>query len=287
MNRLPVPAEPRREEAVRMACRALLACGVRRLPPDPEQVAREMDFQLHPLSFYGEILRRENVDLIRRTGGGEAFTLSRGQQFWIVYNETVSSPERIRFSVFHEFGHILLRHFDMGEEAALTEGQHRTLEEEANIFARNFFCPPPVADLIRGDLRDPRWARLFCVSDSAWQARIGTLEADRRYIDGHTADRIRIQFREYMFGRRCRECGLVFTDEARQGRCPGCGSRFLQWNPAMETRQQAGARRHVAGARAEDLRPRVGEEKNPDLTRYWELIRAEEKREKTIKERWT
>ena len=28
-------------------------------------------------------------------------------------------------------------------------------------------------------------------------------------------------------------------------------------------------------------------QKNPDLTRYWELIRAEEKREKTIKERWT
>ena len=149
------------------------------------------------------------------------------------------------------------------------------MEEEANTFARNLLCPPPLLDLVRGDWRDPKWAALFCLSARAWEVRVRTMADDRRQIDQRTADELRAQFRDYMYGRRCRDCGAVFTDEARLNRCPRCGRHFLLWNPTMETREQATAHRHIPGASAEDLKPRISEEKTLDLTRYWELLKKE------------
>ena len=102
---------------------------------------------------------------------------------------------------------------------------------------------------------------------------MSTLEIDRRYIPQEMADRLRDQFRAYMFGRRCRDCGEVFIDEFRQDRCPRCGGTCLLWNPEMESREQSRAHRHVAGATAEDLKPRVGEGKTLDLTEYWRLLK--------------
>ena len=276
MEKIPLPEEERRGDAVRLACGVLLANEVRILPPDPAALAKEMDFRLWTTS---ELEKRmvENPDgMVRHSIGEEAFTLSVGGQYIIVYDDTVRSPERMRFSIFHEFGHVLMDHFRNWDVMKLTEDQARVLEDEANTFARNLICPPPILDLVRGDWRDPKWADLFCMSERAWKARVRTMPIDRRYIDQRTADRLRIQFREYMFGRRCRECGEVFTDDARAGRCPACGSRYLVWNPSMESRERAAARRHTAGATAEDLKPRVGLNREPDLTEYWKL---------TVKER--
>ena len=275
MARIPPPEEERRGEAVRMACRVLLSNEVRLLPPDPVPLAAEMGFRLITMSSLAAAGNENPRQYIRHTVGEEAFTVSAGGEYLIVYDDTVRSPERIRFSVFHEFGHILLRHFESWDLTSLPPDRARVLEDEANTFARNFLCPPPILDLVRGDRQDPKWAALFCMSARAWKTRLRTLPIDRKYIDQRTADLLRIQFRDYMFGRRCEDCGAVFTDEARSGRCPDCGSRVLIWNPALETREQARARKHVSGAASADLKPRIGEERTPDLSGYWRLLRKE------------
>ncbi len=267
---IPFPEAPRRREAVVLACRVLLANGVRLLPPDPDALARGMGFVLCPFSAVsrdpGRVLSR------RRPEEEDAFTLMRGGRFWIVYRDGVSSPERVRFSVFHEFGHILMRHFDLGDLSSLSEARFRLLEEEADVFARNFLCPPPVFSLVRAAPGDS--AALFGMSRAAWNVRTRTAAADRVLVPRSLADRILLQFREYMFGRRCRECGAVFSDEAASGRCPRCSSRFLLWNPEMITREEASSRRHAAGAGPEDLAPRVGEAGPPDPAGHWELLKG-------------
>ena len=270
-----LPTEVRRGEAVGLACRVLLAAEVRALPPDPGAVARQLGI---PLMTYGELakLGGESPDrFTRRTLGKEAFAFRAGKEYGIAYDDGVRSPERIRFSVFHEAGHILLGHFEWGSMEDLPEEARRILEAEADIFARNFLCPPPVAELMRGNREDPRRGELFCLSRAAWRVRLETLEGDGRLLDPHLADRVRIQFREYMFGRRCRECGAVFTDEGRLDRCPECGSRYLKWNPGMESRERAAEHYRTSGTLAEDLKPRMRETGNPDLTGYWELLRKE------------
>ncbi len=272
MAGLPFPDAPRRREAVVLACRVLLANQVRLLPPDPEALARGMGFSLCPLSALPAPEEAGAVSSPR--GPEEAFTLSGRGRFWIVYRDGIPSAERIRFSVFHEFGHILMRHFDFGAPSALTDRQLRLLEAEADIFARNFICPPPVLALMRPAKDDAARGALFGLSRSAWRVRRLTAAGDLRLIPGPLADGVRLQFRDYMFGRRCRECGAVFTDEAAAGRCPRCGCRFLLWNPALESREEAAGRRHTAGARPEDLAPPAAGSRSVDLTRYWELLNS-------------
>ena len=274
MNPTEVPAEERREKAVRLACGVLLANEVKRLPPDPFLLAEQMGFMLTPMTAALR-MREDSPEYEVRTTGEEAFTLCRDGKYFIAYDETVASPERIRFSIFHEFGHILMDHFRFWDVEKLPMDARRVLEDEASTFARKFLCPPPILDWVRGDWRDPRWAKLFCLSERAWKARVRTMPVDRRCIDQKTADDLRALFGEYMFGRRCRECGKVFTDPERRNRCPACGCRYLLWNPRMESREDALKRRHFAGAGAEDLQPRVGEERDPDLTEYWKRLRAE------------
>ena len=46
MNPTEVPAEERREKAVRLACGVLLANEVKRLPPDPFLLAEQMGFKV-------------------------------------------------------------------------------------------------------------------------------------------------------------------------------------------------------------------------------------------------
>ena len=115
--------------------------------------------------------------------------------------------------------------------------------------------------------------------------RVDTMEVDRKLIDGETAARVRAQFADYMFGRRCRDCGEVFTDPERTGRCPKCGCGFLDWNPLMETRRQAMARPSRRGALAEEIQPEMarsagtaGAAREPDLTGYWKTLREEERK---------
>ena len=279
MNRIPLPEAERRGDAVRLACRILISNQVRLLPPDPLALGQELGFEFRTMTSLAEEQRANPYDYIRHTVGEEAFTLSFGERYVIVYDDTVRSPERIRFSIFHEFGHILLDHFKNWNLKELALDQARVLEDEANTFARNILCPPPILDLIRGKVRDAKWPALFCLSERAWKARVRTVDVDRRYIPQTMADQLRTQFREYMFGRRCRDCGEVFTDELRVNRCPRCGGSCLLWNPEMETREQGRAHRHVAGVMADDLKPRIGENKTLDLTGYWELVKKENKKQ--------
>ena len=297
MTGKPVPEAPRRAYAIRTACQQLLAHEVRTLPPDPAAMVRGMAYRLITMREAGRILARQREAEFSRSGtregilaeeamaysplmpedGEEACTLAAGKKYLIAYDDRVENRDRIRFSIFHELGHIQLGHFEDWNPGELEERQRRVLEEEANIFARNLLCPPPVLEMVRGDWRDPKWARLFCMSDSAWKVRRETMAVDRKLVEPEMAERLRIQFREYMYGRRCRDCGAVFTDGERRGRCPECGSKYLAWNPRMESMIQAAGHRHVAGATAEDLKPLPEGGEEADLAAYWRLARLERK----------
>ena len=153
----PLPEEARRAEAVCMACRILRSNQVRLLPADPVSLAREMGFDLMPLRELSSLSREDPDALVRLTRGSDAFTFffTRTLRVVIVYDDQVRSAERIRFSLFHEFGHILLNHFEFGDLTRMSDAQSRVLEREADIFARNLFCPPPVFDQIRGNPANP------------------------------------------------------------------------------------------------------------------------------------
>jgi len=61
-------------------------------------------------------------------------------------------------------------------------------------------------------------------------SRLDALAADRAWVDEDMANTLIWLFRDYLLGRRCAQCGCVFTDEKQEDRCPACGASAPDWN---------------------------------------------------------
>ena len=91
-----------------------------------------------------------NSGFLAHAISSDAFTMQVGvNQYIIVYNDNTSEniPQRIRFSLAHELGHIHLEHFKFGE-ALLARGhfgindeQYNFFEKEADLFANKLLSP--------------------------------------------------------------------------------------------------------------------------------------------------
>ena len=151
--------------------------------------------------------------------------------FCIVFRDDIPDPDRLRFPLCHELGHLFMNHYrDYPEQMEPGRVPNSTLEAEADAFARNLLAPVPIVDVIR--FNRPRQARgnVFGLTRNAWISRLDTLAADRAYVDEEMANTLIWLFREYLLGRRCTQCGCVFTDENQEDRCPVCGASAPDWN---------------------------------------------------------
>ncbi|WP_086348059.1 XRE family transcriptional regulator [Candidatus Enterococcus clewellii] len=91
----------------------------------------------------------KSIDYVAKTIGknNDAFTLNRGGEFIIVFNDDIvdNVVKRIRFSIAHEVGHIMLSHFNDGDlvltRGGLTEEKYKVLEIEADKFAQELLLP--------------------------------------------------------------------------------------------------------------------------------------------------
>ena len=92
--------------AVRYACAVLADCRIGALPVDPFDLASRAGIMLLPLSQvenYPLWVPYDIADTLRMTC---AVTLSY-PTFCIVFRDTGSEPDRLRFALFHELGHII------------------------------------------------------------------------------------------------------------------------------------------------------------------------------------
>lgn len=130
---------PRYGAAVRLAVRFFVS-HVRRLPVDPAEIMRQMGWTVVPYhpSHLAAIAApvasdfRRIKDVLEST---DAHVSVREDGILVLYNVTRPAA-RIRFSLAHEIGHVLLSH---DHEDISREFQ---LEREADVFARNLIAPP-------------------------------------------------------------------------------------------------------------------------------------------------
>ena len=215
--------------AVRYSCAVLADCGISRLPVDPFDLASRAGITLLPLSRVNDYplwVPYDIADLLRMTC---AVTLSY-PTFCIVFRDAETDPDRLRFALFHELGHIFMNHYrDYPDAMEAARPGNSALEEEAEAFALNLMAPVPIVDVIR--YNRPRQARasVFGLSRSAWMRRLDTMNRDRAFVDEEMANVLIYLFRGYLLGRRCTSCGRTFTDSAQDNTCPFCGSTDPDW----------------------------------------------------------
>lgn len=158
--------------------------------------------------------------------------LSAQDVYIIVYNEK-RARKRIRFSIAHEFAHILLGHLT-DERTEISRGglddpTYYAMEGAANTFAGNLLAPPVLiqARIAGGTFNSyiPDLVRFFDLSADAVEKYRG---ADYRYwltIEPQESEkRILARCKNWLFPRFCFNCHKISYSTGRDKRfCPICG----------------------------------------------------------------
>ena len=104
------------------------------------------------------------------------------------------------------------------------------LVAEADAFARNLLAPVPVVDVIRYNRPAQARGNVFGLPRNLWISRLDALAEDRACVDEDMANTLIWLFHDWLLGRRCRQCGRVFTDRLQKDRCPFCDAAEPDWN---------------------------------------------------------
>lgn len=89
-------------------------------------------------------------------GSDEAITFQLNDEYYVFYNDDITkkTPQRIRFTLAHELGHITLRHFDSDKcylgRNSISQQESLEMEKEADLFATELLAPKAIID--------PQWS---------------------------------------------------------------------------------------------------------------------------------
>lgn len=220
--------QPEAGRAVRYACAVLADCRPASLPMDPCDLAARAGILLVPLSRVDNYPLWVPYDIFDSLRTACAVTVSY-PAFCIVFRDD-ADPERLRFALFHELGHIFMNHYrDFPDIMDPSRPDDPALEAEADTFALNMAAPVPVVDVIRYNRPGQAKSTLFGLSRTAWMRRLAAIDRDRSFVDEDAANVVLYAFRDYLLGRRCPACGKTFADEEQTNRCPFCGAENPDW----------------------------------------------------------
>lgn len=153
----------------------LLACRVERLPVDLNIVLRHLEVRVYSYSRSRELLESTGLSEVAKQVSG--LTFYAGDRPVILYNEA-ETPQRIRFTIGHELGHIVLGHVQPGEHTRQNREPRpgdSPAEQAANRFAADLLAPACVLwglDLHRAE----DIARVCKISIQAAQFRAERME---------------------------------------------------------------------------------------------------------------
>lgn len=119
----------------------LLSCGVDKLPVNLNEVLWHLGVRAYSYSRSRELLESTGLaDVAKQVSG---LTFCSGSQPVILFNDS-ETPQRIRFTIGHELGHIVLGHVQPGEHTSQNRepqpGDSAT-EQAANRFAADLLAP--------------------------------------------------------------------------------------------------------------------------------------------------
>ena len=117
-------------------------CGIHTFPIDCFLIAKRLYYVLRPYSSLSqdEFTKAHQFD---QDGFSQVeLNPDTGLLQYVIYYNDRKNPGRVRWTIFHEIGHIYLGHHDNRDESK------RIIEEaEADFFAKYAIAPPPLIDL--------------------------------------------------------------------------------------------------------------------------------------------
>lgn len=145
-------------------------------------------------------LELEEVTNLLQSDDGALWYQEPTDTYILLYNDTVTSKERIRFTIAHELGHYVLRHNEITDKTIisrynLTDSEYNEFEREANFFAKHLLVPFPVLgnySLFFHQMDDRFIRTVFQVSYSVANYVIGNLRSMSSFglvKEGHNVEK--------------------------------------------------------------------------------------------------
>ncbi len=129
------------QQARNLSWRVIQDCQIDQFPVNLGGICRHYKIKTIP---YSKFTLWDMVDPQAKNGDG--FSLKIETQYYIVFNDFIKHQGRIRFTLAHEIGHILLGHVETITFYRNSEIDPVTNEQEtqANVFARDLLMPAVV-----------------------------------------------------------------------------------------------------------------------------------------------
>ena len=170
-----IPKKPRFGYVTKIAYDFLLELGYNKFPIEPFKVFEDLSEYVTclPWSEARNTLKSKDPFHLKELHAEARTIRSRNEgKYYIVFDDVeVNSDNRIRWTIMHEIGHIVLGHLtDFGETAldrgGLTKKKYGVLEIEAHYFAAEVLMPTSLLKFF-SDITVDEISLLFGVSDDA------------------------------------------------------------------------------------------------------------------------
>ena len=164
--------------------------GTRRLPVDPVEIARALDFKVVDYKAAAELFDIDIRGLYSRCPLG--FSFKEDETLCIALNENACGEQRRRFTAAHELAHCVLGHLNDSEPFSKRQ------EREADRFAARLLAPLVV--LHECNVRSAKEiARICGISNQAAENRLTELAERERsgFVLSEDEARIAEMFREF------------------------------------------------------------------------------------------
>ena len=183
-----------------LSWRVLLDTNTQELPVKVSSICRAYGVTLRSYQSGEQIIRA--LGLAGQCAVCDGFTVRSGGHCYVFYN-MAQTPGRVRFTIAHEMGHVLLGHLGEGGHTIYNREpspEDAPEEHAANIFASRLLAPACVLHALSADTP----AQIAAVCDISLAAaryragRMGTLNQRGKYGSSPLERQVLAQFQPYI-----------------------------------------------------------------------------------------
>lgn len=183
-----------------LSWRVLLNTGTRELPVKVSRIYRGYGVTLRSYQVGAPLIRE--LGLEAQCDISDGFTVRSGNRCYVFYNME-QPPGRVRFTIAHELGHVLLGHLGDGELTVYnreSSSENAPEEHTANVFASRLLAPACVLHAL-GAVTPEQIAAVCDISMAAARfraGRMGVLEQRGKYGASPLERQVLAQFQPYI-----------------------------------------------------------------------------------------
>lgn len=203
-----IPGRPRFAYVSNSAWSVIEHFGFHCYPIDLDAIYKALPIVSHTYQYYmsmWDVTLDEYISSV--CGIKDGFSIyDKGNNLYVVsYNTQDMTQARIRWTLAHELGHIILNHFGEFDATSLcgpglTEEEYGVLDVEANTFASELLCSPAMVGLLPERERNIDYiSNLFFISKQAAEKAIEQW-MEHQWLHKKHAAFFEQQFSSYLYG---------------------------------------------------------------------------------------